>query len=62
VYRRVGLHQDAPEWVVIAVRRAYRSRLHPDRHPARLKLDAERRFKEAEAVFDLIYSQRGIAQ
>jgi DnaJ-class molecular chaperone len=44
----------------MAVRRAYRSRLHPDRYSTRLKPDAERRFKEAEAVFDQIYSQRGM--
>jgi hypothetical protein len=60
VYRRVGLHQDAPEWVVMAVRKAYRSRLHPDRHSTQLKPEAERRFKEAEEVFDQIYNQRGM--
>lgn len=34
VYRRVGLHQDAPEWVIVAVRKAYRKHLHPDGHTA----------------------------
>jgi hypothetical protein len=30
LYRRVGLDEEAPEWVVSAVRRAYRAKRHPD--------------------------------
>ena len=59
VYRRVGLHQDAPEWVILAVRRAYRSHLHPDRYSPQLRPEAERRFKEAEQIFVAIWRMRG---
>ena len=58
IFRRVGLDEDAPEWVVAAVQRAYRAKLHPDRYPPRLKEAAERRFKEAEMVFDQIGRER----
>lgn len=54
VYQRVGLSKGAPPWLVASARRAYRSALHPDRHPPYRKLEAERRFKEAEAIFDQI--------
>jgi hypothetical protein len=59
LYKRVGLHENAPAWVVAAVRRAYRAKLHPDAHPASRKAEAERRFKEAEAIFDQIAKLRG---
>ena len=59
LYRRVGLHEAAPAWVVAAVRRAYRAKLHPDAHPASRKAEAERRFKEAEGIFDQIAKLRG---
>ncbi len=59
LFRRVGLDEAAPEWVVVAVRRAYRKRLHPDAHPEGRKMEAERRFKEAEQVFDDIWKLRG---
>lgn len=58
LYRRVGLNENAPPWLVAAARRAYRAALHPDRHPAHRKLEAERRFKLAENVFDEIASLR----
>ena len=51
---RVGLSPAAPEWLVATARRAYRSQLHPDRHPAHRKREAERRFVRAEQVFDEI--------
>jgi DnaJ-class molecular chaperone len=47
--------------VVAAVRRAYRAKLHPDAHPASRKAEAERRFKEAEGIFDQIAKLRGSA-
>ncbi len=61
LYRKVGLHQDAPAWVIAAVRRAYRAKLHPDAHPASRKAEAERRFKEAEQVFAEIGCLRGLS-
>ena len=61
VYRRVGLHENAPAWVVAAVRRAYRAKLHPDAHPTSRKAEAERRFKVAEGIFDQIAKLRGSA-
>ncbi len=62
LFRRVGLDEGAPEWVAVAVRRAYRKRLHPDAHPEGRKMEAERRFKEAERVFDDIWKLRGFSR
>ncbi len=59
LFRRVGLDEGAPEWLVVAVRRAYRKRLHPDAHPEGRKPEAERRFKEAEQIFDEIWRVKG---
>jgi hypothetical protein len=58
-YRRVGLDQDCPKWVAEVVRREFRRRLHPDGKPPRQKAEAERRFKQAEAVFEEIWRVRG---
>lgn len=58
LFRRVGLNPAAPEWLVLAARRAYRTQLHPDRHPPWAKEEAERRFKRAEATFDAITACR----
>jgi len=54
LYRRVGLDEACPDFVLKAVRTAYRRTLHPDARPDHEKAEAERRFKEAEAVFDEI--------
>lgn len=51
LYGQVGLNPAAPEWLILAARRAYRTQLHPDRHPAHRKREAERRFVLAEQVF-----------
>jgi hypothetical protein len=59
LFCRVGLDEGAPEWLAAAVRRAYRKRLHPDAHPEGRKMEAERRFKAAEQVFDDIWKLRG---
>jgi hypothetical protein len=59
LFRKVGLDQDCPRWVAEVVRREYRRRLHPDTKPAGQKVEAERRFKEMEAVFDEIWRVRG---
>jgi hypothetical protein len=59
IFRRVGLDQHCPRWVAEAVRREYRRRLHPDTKPLGQKAEAERRFKEAEVVFDEIWRLRG---
>lgn len=59
VFRRVGLDADCPRWVAEAVRREYRKRLHPDLQPAARKPAAEKRFKDAEAVFDEVWRLRG---
>lgn len=61
LHGRVGLCEHAPEWLVAAARRAYRAKLHPDRHPPSVKAEAERRFKTAESVFDAIAAQRASA-
>ena len=38
----------APEWLVLAVRRAFRQRYHPDRYKGPARESAEMRFKAAE--------------
>ncbi len=58
LYHRVGLSSGAPDWLILAARRAYRAKLHPDRHPEPHKWEADHRFKLAEAAFDAIASSR----
>ncbi|WP_146074010.1 hypothetical protein [Methylobacterium sp. 190mf] len=59
-YHRVGLHSDSPDFLIEAARRAFRSQLHPDRHPPRHRQQAHERFVRAEATFDTIYRERGL--
>ncbi|GEO16050.1 hypothetical protein MAE02_37460 [Microvirga aerophila] len=54
LYARVGLHEGCPDFIVGAARTAYRKALHPDRKPERHRVEAERRFKEAEGAFEEI--------
>lgn len=56
-FRQVGLHPRAPEFLITAARRAYRSRLHPDRHP-RHRSEAQDRYLKAEAAFEEIAKLR----
>lgn len=58
LYHKVGLVPGAPGWLITAARKAYRSALHPDRHPAHRKQEADRRFKLAEATFEAIEALR----
>jgi hypothetical protein len=60
LHHAVGLHPRSPDWLVVAARKAYRSRLHPDRHP-RNRQQAERQFVRAEQVFEQIYALRGLS-
>jgi hypothetical protein len=60
LYRRVGLDEACPDFVFKAARTAYRRALHPDTRPDHEKSEAERRFKEAESVFDAIARLRSI--
>ncbi|WP_091927902.1 hypothetical protein [Methylobacterium sp. yr668] len=60
LYHRIGLHEGSPTFLIEAARRAFRARLHPDRHPPRHRAEAHRRFVQAEQTFDRIYSERGI--
>ena len=59
-YHAVGLHDGAPMWLIETARRAYRLRLHPDRHPVSRKQAAHERFVSAEAKFAAIYKRRGM--
>jgi chromosome segregation ATPase len=59
-FRKVGLHEDCPDFVLKAVRKTYRKELHPDPKPIHLKSEAEKRFKDAEAVFHRLYALRGL--
>jgi len=58
--RSVGLDESCPDFMIKAARTAYRKTFHPDARPEHQKAEAERRFKEAEAVFEEIYWTRGI--
>ncbi len=60
VYRRVGLDEKCPDFVLKAVRTAYRRTLHPDTQPEARKAEATRRFQNSEAAFDEIYQLRGL--
>jgi hypothetical protein len=60
LYRRVGLDEKCPEFVLMAVRKAYALELHPDRKPDHQKKAAEERLKVANATFDEIYKLRGL--
>lgn len=60
-YHRVGLHPDSPNFLIEVARRAFRSQLHPDRHPPRHRQQAHERFVKAEATFDTIYKNRGLS-
>lgn len=56
-FRQVGLHPRAPEFLIMAARRAYRAALHPDRHP-RYRDKAHQRYLDAEAAFEKIAELR----
>lgn len=58
LYAKVGLHEGCPGFVLQTTRTAYRKALHPDGQPERHRAEAERRFKEAEAVFEEIMRLR----
>jgi hypothetical protein len=58
--RRLGLDEKCPDFVIKAARTAYRKTFHPDTQPAHRRAEAERRFKETEAVFEAVYASRGI--
>jgi hypothetical protein len=59
LYRRVGLDEGCPSFVIKAVQSAWRKKLHPDRYPEHQRREAERQFKEAEAIFEEIKRLRG---
>jgi hypothetical protein len=59
-YHAVGLHEGAPTWLIESARKAYRLRLHPDRHPAAHKAAAHEKFVMADAKFAQIYARRGM--
>lgn len=50
-YARLGLTPEAPRWLVIEVRKAYRRRHHPDRFIGDERRAAERQFQALEKLF-----------
>lgn len=56
-FRQVGLHPQAPAFLVTAARRAYRLTLHPDKH-TRHRAEAHSRYLKAEAAFERIAELR----
>lgn len=62
LYGRVGLNENCPEFLIRHARRCYLSELHPDRHSPEHRAEAEKRFKEAKAVFDEIVRLRGLSK
>jgi hypothetical protein len=59
IYRRVGLDPAAPDYIVVAARRAHRLALHPDKHSPQHRQVAHERYVAAEAAFDAIARRRG---
>jgi hypothetical protein len=59
LHAKVGLHEGCPDFVLRAVRTAHRKVLHPDGQPEQNRAEAERRFKEAEGVFEEMRRLRG---
>ena len=57
LYGQVGLCPGAPDFLVLAARRAFRSALHPDRHPRHARR-AHERYLRAQAIFDEIEKLR----
>lgn len=57
-FARVGLHPNAPQFVIEAARKAWRKHLHPDGHAHEAKADAEEKFKRIEIAFDEIFKSR----
>ncbi len=52
VHGRVHLLPSAPDWLLIAARRAFRTRYHPDRYADQtVRANAEILFKTVESVF-----------
>jgi hypothetical protein len=58
LFRRVGLNKDCPDFVIRAVRTAYRKALHPDGLPAAHKQEAHRRFIDTEKTFEKLFELR----
>lgn len=55
LFQRVGLHVDAPPFLIKAARKAFRAQYHPDRRATDAeKRDAEERFKQFDSIFDRI--------
>jgi hypothetical protein len=59
LFRKVGLDENCPDFLLKAARQAFRKQFHPDLHPVHRRGEAEHRFKEAEAVFEEIKRLRG---
>jgi len=60
LYRGLGLDPDAPDFVLVAARKAHRFDAHPDRVTPWLKEEAHRRFVRAEEIFAQIWQLRGM--
>jgi hypothetical protein len=60
LYRKVGLNEGCPDFVLLAARKAYRVALHSDRQPPHRRAEAEKRFKEAESIFEQLLTARGL--
>ena len=57
----VGLHQDAPDFLVRAARTAFRKAHHPDTRPSSEKPAAEEMFKRNEAAFERLFRIRSLS-
>lgn len=56
VHAALGLAPEAPRWLLIEARRAWRRRHHPDLFAGPAREEAEQRFKDIEAKFARILS------
>jgi hypothetical protein len=60
LFRSVGLHSSAPDFLLFAARREFRRRLHPDTHPSARKTEFTRKFQNSEEAFAEIWRLRGL--
>jgi hypothetical protein len=58
LFQKVGLDENCPNHLLKSARRSFQKDLHPDLYPVHRRGEAERRFKEAEAVFDELFRVR----
>ena len=58
LYAQVGLHPSAPDFLIVAAKKAWRMYNHPDKYASDEKSEAEAAFKEVDSIFGQIEESR----